>query len=80
MKYVMLSRRNDYEPPNAAEPTHAQPGSWRKLQAMAKRYRDGQPLHHPDDEALAELTTRKSLANLLKQARLRAKRIKWIGN
>lgn len=47
--YVELSRDSEYEPPNLGRPTQARPGSTEKLTIMAKRYRQGQQLHHPDD-------------------------------
>jgi hypothetical protein len=65
MNYVAHSRDHQFEPPNQSAPTRALPGSAHKLQVMAERYRSGQPLHHPNDEALVASPVRKSMSAFL---------------
>ena len=39
----------DYEPWAKAKPTSALPGSWKKVQVLERRLRNGQPLHVEGD-------------------------------
>ena len=50
MNYCEQSREQNFEPPNDASSTGANPGSLEKIRVMAERFRYGQPLHHENDE------------------------------
>ena len=65
MDYLAQSRDYRFEPRNQTVPTLARPGSAEKLRILAKRYRSGQPLHHPDDVTLVGLPANSGMSAFL---------------
>lgn len=61
MNFFEQSREQAFEPPNYSSPTLANPGSPKKIDVMAERYRLGQPLHHVSDETFTSRLSWKRL-------------------
>ena len=61
MNYCEQSRAQNFEPPNDASSTDANPGSPEKIRVMAERFNLGQPIHHKNDESFISKLNRKRL-------------------